>query len=520
VRGARFPPGVRVQLAALCRRDDAVFGELSGREKESVVISVVRRPGTRYPGATAAFAPSERYPEYRFGPIADEANPVYGMVRELFTQLGLDGARAGTAAWNPLGEWIRPDARVFVLSNFVYHRRPREGVHDFHGKVVHGSVLRALIDYVLIATGEGGKVLVGNAPLQSCRFDDVLAESGTTAMLDFYRASGLSVEAADLRAEVVERDRVGRIRHRELRSGPNSAVEIDLGADSLLDGIGLTGGDAPHFRVSDYNPDRTEGFHARGSHRYVMAQAVLASDTVISVPKLKTHEKVGITCAVKGFVGAVARKDCLAHHRFGSPAAGGDEYPARLGFLKPVSHYHDWVNRRSQDAPAQALAQVIDVTARRALRRMGADSAGAWYGNDTAWRMAVDLARIVHHADANGVMRDAPQRRHLALIDGIVAGEGAGPLSPTGVDAASLIFADGVLDADLAACRLMGFDPADIATLRFGATVTPWALPAWSGPDGISVDNGARIATDRLAPAIGRSFVPPRGWRGHLGDKG
>jgi len=482
------------------------------------VISVIRRPGARYPDPSAAFAPSERYPEYRFGPIAPGANPVYAMVRSLFTQLGLDAARSGTPAWNPLGEWIRPGAQVFVLSNFVYHKRPHESVQDFNGKVVHGSVLRALIDYVLIATGESGRVLVGNAPLQSCRFDDVLADSGTAAMLDFYRASGASVESADLRAEVVERDRVGRVRRRELRSGPGTAVEIDLGRDSLLDGIAMTSGDAPHFRVSDYNPDRTEGFHARGSHRYVMARSVLASDTVISVPKLKTHEKVGITCVVKGFVGAVARKDCLAHHRFGSPAAGGDEYPARLGFLKPVSRYHDWVNRRAEGAPAQALAQVIDVTARRALRRMGADSAGAWYGNDTAWRMAVDLARIVHHADVDGVMRDAPQRRHLALIDGIVAGEGDGPLSPTGVDAASLIFADGVLDADLAACRLMGFDPADIATVRFAESVTPWALPASSGLSGIAIDNGARIATGELAPAIGRSFAPPRGWRGHLGD--
>jgi len=483
------------------------------------MISVVRRSGAAYPGSGEAFAPSEPYPEYRFGAIAAAPNPVYAMVRALFLQAGLDAARANTPGWNPLGAWIPRGSRVFVLCNFVYHRRSRENERGLFAKVTHGSVLRALVDYVLIATGESGQVRFGNAPLQSCHWDEVLEGSGAAAVLAFYRTAGAPVTAVDLRAEVVERDAVGRIRNRTLRTDEAPTVEIDLGRASLLDAIPAVPGHPPRFRVADYNPDRTEGFHAPGSHRYVMHREVLASDVVISVPKLKTHEKVGITCVVKGFVGSVARKDCLAHHRFGGPGAGGDEYPSRMAFLKPMSRYHDWVNRRAADAPAQAAALVADQTARRVLRRLGADSAGAWFGNDTAWRMAVDLARIVHYGDVHGVMHDVPQRRHLALIDGIVAGEGAGPLSPTAADAACLVFADGVLDADRAACLLMGFDPADLPTIREAEGAARWPLDPPAGPSDRAVYNGESVRTGDLPASLGRPFVPPRGWKGHLGRK-
>ena len=65
---------------------------------------------------------------------------------------------------------------------------------------------------------------------------------------------------------------------------------------------------------------------------------VLEADVVIHLSKLKTHEKVGITCGLKGFVGSVGHKDCLAHHRFGPPGRGGDEYPDSQAFLRAGDH--------------------------------------------------------------------------------------------------------------------------------------------------------------------------------------
>lgn len=55
---------------------------------------------------------------------------------------------------------------------------------------------------------------------------------------------------------------------------------------------------------------------------------MLASDVIISVPKLKVHRKVGTTLNFKNMVGINTDKNHLAHYRIGAPAQGGDEFNA------------------------------------------------------------------------------------------------------------------------------------------------------------------------------------------------
>src|SRR5207249_9933121 len=102
------------------------------------------------------------------------------------------------------------------------------------------------------------------------------------------------------------------------------SVSIDLGKMSLLEKVDGN----REYRVLQYDPIRTAACHGPGKHLYQIAENVLAADLIISVPKLKTHQKVGLTCALKGTVGAVSEKHCLAHHRRGNPNEGGDEYPS------------------------------------------------------------------------------------------------------------------------------------------------------------------------------------------------
>jgi uncharacterized protein (DUF362 family) len=477
--------------------------------------SIVHAGGLRYPTSSAGFAPAERFPEYRGEAIASGPNPVYASVRRLFEQLGLDRERLGTAAWNPLGRYIPPGSSVFVLCNFVYHRRPQDSLREFHAKCVHGSVLRALLDYVAIAVGDGVTVRFGNAPLQSCSFEQVLRDAEVDRVVAELTRRGRRVEATDLRLYVTDRSLLGRVRSVERRD-ESRGVEIDLGAESLLAGLPASGAGPPRFRVADYDPTRIEGFHAGGAHRYVINRALLDADVVISLPKLKTHEKVGITCALKGFVGAVGHKDCLAHHRFGSPRVGGDEYPDSQGWLRAASTLHDWVYRRPADAPLQGLVQIGERTLRRVFRRARLTTGGAWHGNDTCWRMAVDLARILHYADARGVMQRTRQRRHLVLLDGVVAGEGDGPLAPAPVDAGTLLFADDVLLADRLACRLMGWDERQIPLVRDAGQAMRWPL-AEPGAGAPSLVVNGRPASEAEVPAVlGRPFLPPHGWVARL----
>ena len=464
--------------------------------------------GLRYP-ELAPFSPSERYPEYPFDDIGGTDNPVYRQVRQVFVDAGLDESQFGRPTWNPLGRYIRPSSRVFVLCNFVFHRRPRETVAEFQAKCIHGSVLRALVDYVYIAAGPDGEIGFGNAPLQSCQWPKVLVDAGAGELCEFYANRGVSVAACDLRLLTTDVGPLGSRRHRY--GTPTDAVIFDLGEDSRLGDIAAGSGPYGQPRVRDYDPDRTERFHRQGSHTYVIHKAVLEADTVISLPKLKTHEKVGLTCALKGLVGAVAHKDCLAHHRFGAPQRGGDEFPDRIAAVTPLAHFHDWLNRRPPGAPWQWLLVTVQTLASGVLRRLGVTLGGAWHGNDTAWRMVQDLYRILQFGDSLGVVRGEPQRRHIVLVDGIVGGEGDGPLAPRPVSSGALLFSDDLAMADRVAWRLMGYRPEALKLLRqTGGGANS------EGATGIVRSNGQALSESEVGPVVGRPFRAPRGWRSYL----
>jgi hypothetical protein len=290
-------------------------------------------------------------------------------------------------------------------------------------------------------------------------------------------------------------------------------VQVDFGSESLLGK--LKNPMSARFRVSDYDPRRTEECHANGRHIYLVHREIMGADVVFNLPKLKTHEKVGITCGLKGFVGTIAQKDCLAHHRFGSPAENGDEFPSHSAMRTIFSKLHDHVNMRFGNSPTTDLLRVIDRNARRLIRIKGGVTFGGWYGNDTAWRMTLDIARLLLYANSKGVMCNNRQRKHLVMVDGIVGGEKEGPLSPSPFDSGLLLFSDDVALGDWASCMAMGFDPLKIPLVREAFRVRPFPVSE-SHPGSCRVYlNGRYRHIEDLEQVLDRSFVPPRGWKGH-----
>ena len=72
--------------------------------------------------------------------------------------------------------------------------------------------------------------------------------------------------------------------------------------------------------------------------------------------------------------------------------------------------------------------------------------------------MAVDLVKILHYCDKNGKMTKQKSRNNLVLIDGVVGGEGQGPLKPNAVNTNTLIFSDNIVEGDYAGVLVMGTD--------------------------------------------------------------
>lgn len=477
-------------------------------------FSILKDTNIQYPEAGDYFSPDQVFPEYKFSHISKQPNKVYLAVRKVFRQMSLDQDRFGKSTWNPLGSYIQPGHNVFVLCNFVAHKWMTEAKVDFFSKVIHASVLRAVIDYLLIAVGDKGKVYFGNAPLQSAEFEKILQQTGAKNVLEFYQGRGKPVEAVDLRLYKTRRNVLGAIDETQ-NMCDDTGVLIDLGLDSLLSELPRT--EDYNFRVAEYNPDRLKLFHNNGHHIYIINPKIFDADVVFSIPKLKVHQKVGVTLSLKGSVGVVGHKDSLAHHRFGSPSIGGDEYPnySYRALLHKISTFHDYVYRSIPGTKIGRILRILDKNLHRILRYFVPIRFGAWWGNDTCWRMALDLARIIAYANQSG-MESRIQRKHIVLIDGIVGGEGNGPLRPQAVQSGVFVFADNPVVADQAASMLMGFDASKIPLVWKAKQLEKYPLLSESIDTIAGVYNGQPIMLRDLVYKSHYEYKAPIGWLGHI----
>ena len=479
------------------------------------VVSISTHSNIDYPRGSG-FSPGEPYPEYPFGSTeVSRGNEIYGLVRRCLAEFGCDRQRIGTPDWNPLGAWAPRGSRIFVLPNFVMHRRGTESAAEFDAKCTHGSVLRAVLDYALIAAGDDGRVAFGNAPLQACDYRKVLQETGASDVQQFFASQGYGhLSARDLRLFVSRWSSYGALLDTTLVN-PEDAVEVDLGEESLLEELYGDPDHAPEFRVGDYAPELTGSYHSRGRHVYVVNRHVLEADLIVSVPKLKTHEKVGITCALKGTVGSIGRKECLAHHRRGGPQRGGDEFPRSTAMREMVSRMLDQTGVPRTD-PIMNAKRVGTKALGKALR-LGDNGImnGAWSGNDTAWRMTLDIARILRHARPDGTLSQTPVRHHLALVDGIVGGEGEGPLRPSPRRSGLVLFSPDICAADTGCAIVMGYDPRQIPLVA--NSFAPRAFPLTEDAmDDVDYIVDGRRASKYEVPRAVPAYVPPKGWRQRL----
>jgi len=102
---------------------------------------------------------------------------------------------------------------------------------------------------------------------------------------------------------------------------------FDLGRESLLEPIS---DNRSRFRVAWYDHRLMAKTHHPGVHQYLVAKEVVDADVIINLPKLKTHKKAGVTCALKNLIGINGNKEYLPHHRVGGPKTGGDNYPTTV----------------------------------------------------------------------------------------------------------------------------------------------------------------------------------------------
>ena len=481
------------------------------------------RTRASYEGLAPPFGPGKAFPELEplLGPQAagGPANHVYEAVRAALHAQGLDAARYGTADWNPLGALARRGARIVLKPNFIRHWNPLPD-QTLDSVITHGSIVRAVADYAFLAAGPEGSVAIAEAPQHDCQWARIRELTGLDALVDFYdRQLGLELEAIDLRREeVTYRDGV-IVERRKLAGDPAGYRLVDLATRSAFHGSGL---DPRRFRGADYDPGPTSRHHMDGRNEYLLSETVLSADLVVNLPKLKTHKKTGVTLALKNLVGINGDKNLLPHHSVGSPDRGGDEYPGGA----PIDRLRSAATEVARGLLRRGVGQRLVRFVRRAENAARGDHfirSGNWHGNQTTWRMCIDLNRCLYYSDRHGthLEADAPVRTVLTLIDGVIAGEGEGPLAPRDVPLGVVLASTDPVALDLAALRLMGFDERNVPKIREPMADTSLRITEVRRPEDVrvfEVSGGDASPRERRLDELSceRVFEPHPGWRGKL----
>ena len=478
----------------------------------SNIVSYIHNPQAKHYCLETPFDPPDAYPELTSISETNEANLIYPMVRDLLQKLQLDEGNIGNAEWNPFRELIRPGDKVLIKPNLVTHEHFL-GKEALYSTIVHGSIIRPVIDYVYKALQGEGSITIADNPLERADFESLMDFTGIREMVDKLIERGYKcLNVIDLRPKVLKESKKGAFYHGSLRGDPLGYVNIDLGKDSFFAEFD-DDPDMHYYTLADPTVDHldpkcvreshTDKYHNPSSHTYIVSKTILNADVIINIAKMKSHCKAGVSLTLKNLIGMVYQKDCMPHHRPGLPPKGDSfpEYPA-----------YYYVASKKLYRTLRKQFQIHRVPGFRPFRNMLQKNKiiigqhtehGNWKGNDTIWRTILDLNRIAVYSDKNGKMLDTPQRREFALVDGIISQQGDGPMAGKSVPTSVILGGLNPVLVDALTIKTAGLDYRLFKSVAKAAKIERWKLLDGIAPD-LSLPD---IETPNL------EFELPRGWR-------
>jgi uncharacterized protein (DUF362 family) len=488
-------------------------------EKISIVSITRNKDICDYPN-NPPFNPPKIYPEYPFEPTINKGNTIYLLVRNALLQMELDKQNIGTKEWNPFREIVTPGTTILIKPNFVSHYHEK-GL-SVNSVIVHGSVIRPIVDYVYIALRGKGKIIIADTPLENADFSKICILSGLSETIEYLKKqSDIQIELLDLRASRTIFDSGGKITKEPLSGDPMGYQLVDIGQDSAL--AELDGENTNYYTLGDhsvnhYNPYEIKRgvpnlYHNKDIHQYSIGRTVLSADTVISVAKLKVHKKAGVTLNLKNMIGIIHGKEFIPHHRPGSPP-NGDSFP-----LPPPKKY---IIKRSL---TQRVLRILSKNEQvynsikyivrdlmkipHSLEEREHIEWGDWYGNDTVWRTILDVNKILFYADGSGVMREKRQRKYFCFIDGVIGMEGDGPMGGDAVPVGVIFAGKDPVAVDTVAAKMMGFDVNKLKTIKKAGKLEKYAIGRCDKKK-IKV----LLEDEKLWDVM--HFRPPVGWVGYV----
>lgn len=435
---------------------------------------------------------------------------------DVTSALGLLGMPLdGDANRGPLRSIVGCGDTVLLKPNMI--RQSHLLNDDWDYIITHGEVVRAVALLVAQALNGRGRLVIADGPQTDSDFDAVASLMGLDEIAAEVREThGIRVDILDLREERwIIQDGI-TIRRDPLEGDPAGYVEFDLGEDSMFADHNA----CDRLYGADYDVSVTRRAHTGGRHVYRMAATPIEADVFINIPKMKTHKKTGVTLSLKNLVGIHGNRNYLPHFTVGT-RTGGDESPGGSAIERVGSVLTQWMKDRLTKQGGVG-GRWLRLVKRAGYRTLGDTEAvvrsGNWYGNDTTWRMVVDLNRLLFFGRPDGTIGDTPRKKYLTIIDGIMAGEGNGPMAPDPYPAGLIVAGLNPVATDIVCSALMGFDPARLKMLTGALRASALPIADFDMDQVVCRSNVAEWcgSFDELMAAPHLGFKPHFGWVGHI----
>lgn len=351
------------------------------------------------------------------GRVYDDRDRLYESVKELLL--------------NHLNQSDIKGKRVLLKPNLV---KQNEAAWDDVCLFTHPNLILATLKVILECSPKS--VVVGDAPIQDCHWEKLFSKEFYDEVDNLQKEFCVPISIRDFRKVIFDSstNQFGKSKRTD-----DDYLIFDVGDRSWLEPIT---DETIKFRVTNYDPDRMKLSHAKGMHRYCVAKEIFESDIVITMPKTKTHRMACLTNSLKILVGMNGDKDYLPHHRIGAKDQGGDCYKNYNILRSTAEKLLDFANRHRGTFIFLPVRFLVQVLWRISIPNRGETMAATWYGNDTVWRMVMDLNLIASYGTKDGKMAMTPQRTIYTLCDAIVGGQKEGPLYPDPLASGVLFFSN------------------------------------------------------------------------------
>jgi uncharacterized protein (DUF362 family) len=411
---------------------------------------------------------------------------------------------------------IHPGEKVVLKPNLV-----KESVYgdmnSWQHVITSEYIIRLVSEYVAKKLEGKGEIYLCDAPQTDSSFK-IISERLNFAQIkrDIENKYSVQFNIIDLRDyEWKVEEEVVVERHR-LDGDPNGKIAFNLDKYSLFY---KHAGEGSYYGA-DYEQNIVNSHHQKETHEYLICGTPIKADVFINLPKLKTHKKTGVTLNLKNLVGINADKNWLPHHIDGSPKTGGDQFPDQLLKNTIEDILVKIVRKIALKIPfvGPFLAKIF----RKTGKKIFGDGdktirSGNWYGNDTTWRMALDLNRCLLYGNMDATFNNIP-KRYYSVVDGILGMEGNGPMDGSEKKCNVIIGGYDPVAVDTVCATLMGFDWEKIPIIKNAFFMHKYPITDIEPDEIIIISDEKEWSGDlkNLQNSKNYAFEPHFGWKGHI----